>query len=100
MSGAFVVTVEFVIQLAHADAFRVAMIANAQASREREPGCRQFDVCAVQADPRTIFLYELYDDRAAFDAHLQSEHFKAFDAQVAPWVEQKTVRTYAQVEPR
>ena len=99
MSDAYVVTVEFVIQFEHADAFRSAMVANARASREREPGCRQFDVCVVASDPRTIFLYELYDDRAAFDAHLHSEHFKAFDARVAPWVEQKTVRTYARVDP-
>ena len=54
------------------------MLANAKVSRETEPGCRQFDVC-VEADTGRTFLYELYDDRAAFEAHLASAHFKAFD---------------------
>lgn len=75
------------------------MIANARASREREPGCRQFDVCVTDDDPGRVFLYEIYDDRAAFDAHLASAHFKAFDATVAPWLETKTVRTYALADP-
>lgn len=90
----YVVTVEFIIKAGHAVEFLPAMIENARASREREPGCRQFDVCADANDPHVIFLYELYDDRAAFDAHLATAHFKAFDAQVGPWVERKSVRTY------
>lgn len=33
--------------------------------------------------PNEIFLYELYTDRAAFEAHLASDQFVAFDANVA-----------------
>ena len=40
-----------------------------------------------------VFLYEIYDDRAAFDAHLASPHFRAFDAEVGPWVQDKQVET-------
>jgi autoinducer 2-degrading protein len=94
-----VVTVEFVVKPEHAATFLPAMIANARASREREPGCRQFDVCAAPGDSATVFLYEVYDDRAAFDAHLATPHFKAFDAAVGPWIERKTVRTYARADP-
>ena len=94
----YVVTVEFVIGAGHAAEFLPAMLENARASREREPGCRQFDVCADPNDPHAIFLYEIYDDRAAFDAHLATAHFKAFDARVAPWVERKSVRIYARVQ--
>jgi quinol monooxygenase YgiN len=94
-----VVTVEFVVKREHAGAFLREMVANALASREREPGCRQFDVCTAPDDRATVFLYEVYDDRAAFDAHLATPHFKAFDATVGPWVERKTVRTYARAAP-
>jgi quinol monooxygenase YgiN len=87
--------VEFIIKAGHAAEFLPAMLENARASREHEPGCRQFDVCLTPGDPHVIFLYEHYDDRAAFDAHLASVHFLAFDALVAPWVERKTVRIYA-----
>ena len=95
----YVVAVEFEIKPEKLDDFRAQMIANARASREREPGCRQFDVCADPAKPEFVFLYEVYDDRAAFDAHLAAEHFKAFDRTVSPWIAAKAVRTYARLEP-
>lgn len=45
-----------------------------------------------------VFLYERYDDRAAFEAHLASTHFKTFDAMVAPCLEAKTVATCVRVD--
>jgi quinol monooxygenase YgiN len=95
----YVVVVDFTIHPAHVDAFRAAMIDNARASREHEPGCRQFDVCVDPVDPARVFLYELYDDRAAFDAHLASAHFRDFDALVAPWVAAKAARMLARIDP-
>jgi autoinducer 2-degrading protein len=95
----YVVTVEFVVRPERAGDFLREMTANATASREREPGCRQFDVCAVPDDPRIVFLYELYDDRAAFDAHVASAHFQKFNAETAAWVERKTARTFLRVDP-
>jgi quinol monooxygenase YgiN len=94
-----VVTVEFVVKRDHAAAFLQAMVENARASREQEPGCRQFDVCTAPEDVATVFLYEVYADRAAFVAHLAAPHFKAFDAAVGPWIERKTVRAYARADP-
>ena len=94
----YAVTVVFEPKPEHAIRFRAAMLANAKVSRESEPGCRQFDVC-VEADTGRVFLYELYDDRAAFEAHLASAHFKAFDAQVRDWVAGKDVRIYERVAP-
>jgi quinol monooxygenase YgiN len=41
----FVVTVQFSIHSQHTAAFMREMVANAKASREREPGCEVFDVC-------------------------------------------------------
>jgi len=94
----YVVTVVFEPKPEHAVRFRAAMLANAKVSRESEPGCRQFDVC-VEAGTGRVFLYELYDDRAAFGAHLASAHFKAFDAQVRDWVAGKDVKIYERVAP-
>ncbi|MEP6559238.1 MAG: antibiotic biosynthesis monooxygenase family protein [Burkholderiales bacterium] len=92
----YVITVEFVIRAPHAAAFQAAVMENAARSLEWEPACRHFDVCTSLGDgptaARTVFLYELYDDRAGFEAHLDADHFKAFDAHVAPWVERKIVR--------
>lgn len=47
--------------------------------------------------PGEVVLYELYDDAAAFRAHLDSGHFKAFDAAVGDMVIAKQLRTYGEV---
>jgi autoinducer 2-degrading protein len=95
----FVVTVEFEIHPLHLGAFLPLMRENARASRESEPGCRQFDVCTDPSRPNAVFLYEVYDDRAAFDAHLASSHFRRFDAAVSGMTAAKTVRLLQRVEP-
>jgi quinol monooxygenase YgiN len=93
----FAVVVTLTIASESRDTFAALMQTNAQTSLQDEPGCHRFDVCRDSADPDTVFLYELYDDRAAFDHHLQSDHFKAFDAAVADMVLSKDVRTFDQV---
>ena len=94
-----VVTVIFTIKPGKVEAFREAMVANARASREREPGCRQFDVAVDPRDQAAIFLYELYSDGAAFDAHLASDHFQRFDRQTRDWIAGKVVRMYERIDP-
>lgn len=91
--------VEFRIHRPHIEAFATAIADNARASREREPGCRQFDVCRDPDDPALFFLYELYDDAAAVKAHLQAPHFRQMDALTAPWVAAKSVRRLLRAAP-
>ena len=92
----YVVTVTFRARPEHRDAFRAAMVENATASRTREPGCRQFDVCEKDGE---IFLYEVYDDEAAFQAHLAADHFKRFNTAVTPWLEDKRITVYHRLSP-
>jgi (4S)-4-hydroxy-5-phosphonooxypentane-2,3-dione isomerase len=93
----YVVIVDFKIKSERLAEFMPLMLENARASRDSEPGCRVFDVCTDPKDPTAVFLYEVYDDRAAFDAHLATAHFKRFDPAVAPMVASKAVRTLQQV---
>ena len=90
----YVVTVEFDLDARFVSPFMEAMRENARESRICEPGCRQFDICSAEADSTKVFLYEVYQDRAAFETHMQTEHFKRFDASVRAWVRNKNVRTY------
>jgi quinol monooxygenase YgiN len=94
----YVVIVDFAIRLEHAAAFAKAVSENARASTEREPACRQFDVCVSPDDPCSFFLYEVYNDRAGFEAHLASAHYKSFDQLVQPWVADKKVRFLQRIE--
>lgn len=84
--------VEFHIHPSRVDAFARAIADNARASLAHEPGCRQFDVCRDPADQGCFFLYELYDDEAAVQAHLRSPHFLQMNTLTAAWVASKQVR--------
>jgi len=90
----FVVTVTFGIQPDHVEGFQAAVLSQARNSLELEADCHRFDVCFDDDDPGRVFLYELYTDAAAFQAHLDSAHFKDFDATVADWLESKEVDTW------
>ena len=46
-------------------------------------------------DPDHILLYEIYDDRAAFEAHIKTPHFVIFNRESAPLVADKVVKEYA-----
>lgn len=94
----FAVTVTFKIRPASWNLFLPLMRQNAQTSLTEEAGCRQFDVCTDQARLGEVFLYEHYDSAAAFKLHLESEHFRAFDAAVADMIESKDVATFGIVE--
>jgi len=94
-----VVTVVFTIHAAHYQAFMQAMVGNARTSLQDEPGCRQFDVCESPAQPGKVFLYEIYDTEADFQAHLATPHFLQFNALTAPWVAGKVVDVYWRAWP-
>lgn len=91
----FVIVVEFKIQPGKMAAFRKLMDENARASCRDEPGCRRFDVLEPIGQSDRIVLYEIYDDRAAFDAHLATPHYARFAADSAPLVAHKSVLAYA-----
>lgn len=91
----FVIVVEFEIEDASVEHFMVLMLANARTSLADEAGCRQFDVCVDPQSPAAVLLYEIYDNRAAFDLHLASPHFLVFDEAVRPMIRSKRVRSFA-----
>ncbi|GAA3356576.1 putative quinol monooxygenase [Saccharopolyspora gregorii] len=62
----------------HRDGFLAAITADAEASAANEPGCVSFDVVVDTADDHHFFLYEVYRDREALEAHRASPHFAAW----------------------
>lgn len=75
----FVVLPSFEVGEANLDAFLAAARADAELSLANEPGCLQFDVFLDRdADPVRVMFYEVYADRAAFEAHLEMPHLAAF----------------------
>jgi autoinducer 2-degrading protein len=93
MSG-FVITVDFTVKPGAMAAFRKLIDKNAQDSCADEPGCRRFDVLVPIEPGDRVFLYEIYDDRAAFDVHLRTPHFDVFNRESEALVISKKVAQY------
>ena len=73
------------------EAFIAALKENAAATI-REPGCRQYDVLQSPANPHQIFIYEVYENGAAVDAHRASAHFKKYQAATGKMVVKRQSR--------
>lgn len=93
----YAVVVTFEIESSALSAFIPLMKQNAETSLRDETDCHQFDVCTDPSRPNHVFLYELYTDKAAFDAHLASPHFIAFSDATSAMINDKTVNTYTEV---
>jgi (4S)-4-hydroxy-5-phosphonooxypentane-2,3-dione isomerase len=92
-SAGYGVTVAFELVEGGKDEFAALIAENAAASVRDEPDCLRFDVLtplAPGAGP-DVFLYEIYRDRAAFDLHLASGHYKRFDEASRGLIRKKTV---------
>ncbi len=95
-AGMYVVVVTFRVASEAVERFRKRVIEQARISVESESGCVRFDVCEPE-DGADFLLYEVYADRAAFDVHLASDHFRQFDDEVRPMVKDKQVTTWHRV---
>ena len=64
------------------DEFTQASFGDAQGSMRDEPGCYRFDINQDAENPNRFYLYEVYQDEKAFEAHLETPHFKQWISQV------------------
>ena len=90
---AFVVIPEFRVRPGCMEAFLAAAADDARHSVADEPGCRQFDVVVPEESDDVVVFYEVYDSRAAFEAHLATPHLARFREAFPPLIiEERTVR--------
>ncbi len=87
----FAVCVTIEVAPGRMDDFLPIMEIQARTSLSQELGCHRFDICQSGDE---VFLYELYDDEAAFHAHLATAHFKQFDTAAAGMITGKSAKTY------
>ena len=94
----YVITVLFSIGAEHTSAFLQAIVANAR-SWLKNRVADNF-VCVSDRDPTDVFLYEVYDSKAAFDAHLASAHYRQFTESTPAWVIAKVINVFERTYPR
>jgi len=67
------------------------------ANAVKEPGCRTFNIHVSAKDPNHVFLYEVYDNAAALEAHRQTPHFKKYAEITKNMVTKRDVRPMTSV---
>jgi len=67
--------------------FIEACYGDAHGATRDEPGCFRFDLHQDPDTPNRFYLYEVYRDESAFEAHLQAPHFLKWRDTVFPWFE-------------
>lgn len=64
----------------------VDLVAEFTAASRAEPGNLCFEWSRSVDDPTVYFLVEAFEDAAAGEAHVQSEHFEKASGQLANWL--------------
>lgn len=83
----YVIVAPIQIKQGFKEQFVEEMIGDARGSVNDEPGCLRFDVIQDANDENRIWLYEVYKDEAAFQAHTQAPHFIKWRDATKDWRE-------------
>ena len=70
----------FKVQAEHHAAFMEKLTDNARNSVHQEEGCLRFDVLQDESDPNTIYVYEVFRDKADLEAHHDTPHSRRWKA--------------------
>ena len=84
----YVIIASMQIKQGHKEELVEALLEDAKASVSNEPGCSRFDVIQDAGDTNRVWLYEVYDDEAAFQAHLKTPHLNKLLETVKDWREE------------
>lgn len=91
----YAIVAELKVKPDQVESFEHLIDAQAKESVDLEEQCHQFDVCQAEGDRAHFLLYEIYDDRAAFDKHREMAHTTRFLAEVKPMVIEMSVRGFS-----
>ena len=78
------------------DAYLAALKENGAAA-VHEPGCHEFDITVSPKEPNHVFIFEVYDNAAAFEAHRATDHFKKYAATTKDMVAKRDARAFTSV---
>jgi (4S)-4-hydroxy-5-phosphonooxypentane-2,3-dione isomerase len=67
------------------------------AAAVHEPGCHEFNITVSPKDPNHVFIFEVYDNEAAFQTHRATDHFKKYAATTKDMVAKRDARMFASV---
>jgi quinol monooxygenase YgiN len=84
--GQYVQVAEIEIDPAQLDTYRAAVQEQIDAAIQKEPGVLVLYAVSEKDEPYRVKVFEIYRDRNAYEAHLESDHFRKYKAAVAKMV--------------
>ena len=82
---------ELEIDPAQLEPYKAALREEIQTSIQAEPGVLRLYAVSVKEHPAQIRLFEMYASAAAYEAHIQSAHFKKYKAETEGMVKSLTL---------
>jgi len=96
----YMVIVDVVIKKDYVEQYKVAILAQAEASMLNEENCQRFEVLQKPGDPCSFTLVEAYTDEAAFTSvHRMTPYYLRYSETTTPWVESKHARKFERIWP-
>lgn len=86
MDSKIVRIAELEIDPAQLEAYRAMLAEEIEASVEKEPGVLMLHAVAERERPEHIRILEVYANRAAYEAHIQTPHFLKYKQGTADMV--------------
>jgi (4S)-4-hydroxy-5-phosphonooxypentane-2,3-dione isomerase len=90
----YVNVVDIDIQPGQVDKFLAALKLDGLAAMQ-EPGCHEFNISVSQNDPNHVFIFEIYDNAAALDAH--RNHVRDITAGVKDLIVKSEIRPMSSI---
>ena len=84
--SAIVLHVELTLHPEHRDAYLARALQHRDNVRENEPACQRFDISVEEENPNLVRLYEVYNDEAAVQHHMQTPYMNAYRDETAPMI--------------
>jgi quinol monooxygenase YgiN len=84
--GQYVQVAEIEIDPAQLDAYRAAVQEQIDAAIQKEPGVLVLYAVSEKDEPYRVKVFEIYRDKKAYEAHLESDHFRKYKAAVEKMV--------------
>lgn len=95
-AGLYVNAVDIDVKPGETEKYLAALRENG-AEAVKEPGCRVFNIHVRADNPNHVFIYEVYENAAALEAHRQTPHFKKYAATTGSMVAKREVHALTSV---
>jgi len=84
--GLSALVVKIQMKAEYREQFLKEMWADAIGSEKKEPGCMMFNITQDNADPNILYLFEVYKDDKAVEAHKKMPHFTKWLETTKNWL--------------